>query len=51
MVTGVSRIEVSPGKLEAALALLVDRERGIVLGTTFRDSEELMTVVVQTARV
>jgi heme-degrading monooxygenase HmoA len=63
MVARVSRIEVSPDKLEAALAqfrdetlasfqaqdgfdgvtLLVDRERGIVLGTTFWASEDHMT--------
>jgi heme-degrading monooxygenase HmoA len=63
MVARVSRIEVSPDKLEAALAefrdvtlasfqaadgfdgvtLLVDREAGVVLGTTFWESEDHMT--------
>jgi heme-degrading monooxygenase HmoA len=63
MVARVSRIEMSPDKVEAAVAqfrdetletlktqegfdgmtLLVDRASGVVLGTTFWESEELMT--------
>ena len=63
MVARVSRIEVSPDKLEDALAqfrdetlasfqaqdgfdgvtLLVDRGAGVILGTTFWESEEHMT--------